>query len=177
MKSLAVAICLVAAPGLAAAQEEWGGWRLDHRNQPAVLVGPAFENLIVTAADDDQARSEPGGLVDLAFGLPVTDEGGELYLGLRVGGGGGERRLVAPHLFYRAYAGHEAWKTYFDAGALLRIEPLVAVAARIGLGVQYDFHENWGAYLGAGGSLGYGQGLQVGLDAGAGVQFRFGTAG
>ena len=55
--------------------------------------------------------------------------------------------------------------------------PLLGVAARIGLGVQYDFHENWGTYLGAGASLGYGSGLQVGADIGVGLQFRFGTAG
>ena len=153
-------------------------WRLDHRNQPSVLAGAAFEQLLVTGADEaEEELGGPGALLDLAFGIPVTDEGGEAFVGLRVGTGDGRTRLVAPHLFYRVYAGDEAWKTYFDAGVLLRVEPLVAGAARIGLGTQYDFHENWGAYLAAGGSIGYGEGLQVGVDVGAGVQFRFGTAG
>ncbi len=136
-----------------------------------------FEQLITTAGDESEEGSEPGAVADLALGLPVNEEGGEVFLGLRLGTGAGERRLVAPHLFYRAYAGEEAWKTFFDAGLLLRIEPLLVGAARLGFGLQYDLHENWGAYLATGASLGYGDALQVGIDVGAGLQFRFGTAG
>lgn len=175
MKSLVVASLLLAVPSLASAQD-WE-WRLDHRNQPSVLVGAAYEHLLVTGGDEADERNEGAGVVDVAFGIPVTDDGGEAFVGVRVGRGGGETRLVAPHLFYRVYAGDYEWKTFFDAGVMLRIEPLVAPSARVGLGAQYDFHENWGAYLAAGASIGYGGGLEVGGDVGAGLQFRFGTAG
>jgi len=175
-RALLIAAALALLPGAAGAQAI--EWRLDHRNQPSILAGVLYEQLIVAAADDsDEEGSRPGAVADLAFGLPLNDEGGELFLGLRAGRGDHENRLVAPHLFYRVYGGAEAWKTFFDAGLLLRIEPLWAVAARIGIGVQYDFHENWGAWLGAGPSIGYGDAVQVGIDAGLGVQFRFGTAG
>lgn len=173
MKSFAAAAILVAAPSVATAQEI--EWRLDHRNQPSIVGGLAFEQLIVTASSKHEGN-DGAGVFDIAFGLPVNDEGAEAFLGLRVGAGE-DTRLVAPNIFYRVYAGEEAWKTYFDAGLMLRIEPLVAPSARIGLGLQYDFHENWGAWVGTGASVGYGQGLQVGIDGGAGLQFRFGTAG
>jgi len=176
---LTTILCLAAPAGAAAQAIEW---RLDHRNQPSVLGGVLFEELVATASNEFEG-SFSGALADLAVGVPLDDEGGELFLGARLGTGadpdgtGRARRLVAPHLFYRSYAGEEAWKTWFDAGLLLRIEPLVAPSARVGIGVQYDFHENWGAWAGAGASVGYWDALLVGVDAGVGVQFRFGTAG
>ena len=174
-RGLVAAAALAILPAPASAQEI--EWRLDHRNQPSILAAVLYEQLIVTASDEAEEGSTPGAVVDLAAGIPLNDEGGELFLGVRVGKGGGETRLVAPHLFYRVYGGQEEWKTFFDAGVLLRVEPLLAATARIGIGVHYDFHENWGAYLAAGPSIGVGDALLVGLDAGLGLQFRFGTAG
>lgn len=168
-------VSLALAPGGAGAQE-WEPPRLDHRNQPAILATLLYEPLLVTASEAYE-RSEQAAVADLAFGLPLDEEGSEGYLGLRIGAGEQERRLVAPHLFYRRYHGYEEWKTFFDAGLMLRVEPLVALAARIGLGAQYELDENWGVLLTGGASIGYGQGLQIGVDVGLGLQFRFGNAG
>lgn len=179
MRSLLVLPALaLLLPGAAAAYEWEEPLRLDHRNQPSVLGAVSFEQLIVTGREKgEEAPKGPGALVDVAVGLPLDEEGGEGFLGVRAGGGEGGARIVAPYLFYRGYAGEDEWKTFFDAGALLRIEPLWAVAARLGVGVQYDFAENLGTYFAAGASVGYGEGLQVGLDAGLGLQLRFGTPG
>lgn len=179
MRRLALLAFPLVAPSAALAQGI--EWRLDHRNQPSILVGGAVEELIVTGADEEGTAT--GVVADIAFGFPGNAEGGEFFVGLRVGEGqeidgeGRELRLVAPHVFYRVYGGLEEWKTFFDVGAMLRIDPLLVPSARVGLGLQWDFHENWGTWLAAGGSIGYGDALVAGLDLGIGLQFRFGTAG
>ena len=171
----ALALAFLLLPGAAPAQE-WEPPRLDHRNQPAILASILYEPLLVTASEEHELGAQAA-VVDLAFGLPLDEEGGEGYLGLRIGAGEEGRRLVAPHLVYRSYGGDEEWKTFFDAGLMLRIEPLVALAGRIGIGTQYELDENWGVFLAGGASVGYGQGLQIGVDVGLGLQFRFGNAG
>lgn len=152
--------------------------RLDHRNQPSILTGLSFEQLLVSGRGEGKENPKvPGGLFDLSVGMPLNEDGGEGFVGLRLGGGEGGTRVVAPYVFYRGYAGFDEWKTFFDAGVFLRIEPLVAVGGRLGVGVQYDFTEHLGTFVGAGVGLGYGQGLQVSPDLGAGLQIRFGTPG
>lgn len=171
-----VSACLL-GPSTAFAWDD-DEFRLDHRNQPSVLAGASFEYLMVSGRGEGKDNPKiPGGLFDLAFGLPLDEDGGAAFLGVRIGGGEGGARVIAPHLFYRGYAGFDEWKTFFDAGLFLRIEPLVAVGGRLGVGVQYDFNEHLGSWLGAGAGLGYGQGLQVSVDVGAGLQIRFGTPG
>lgn len=169
---LAVSLVLV-SPGAAAAWE-----RLDHRGQPSVTLSPGYEHLIRPGRSGEKTASSPGAYAELAYGLPGGDDGGEGLLGLRWGGGaGGESRLVAPFLAYRVYAGDEEWKTFFDVGAFARIQPVWAVGARLGAGVQYDFTQSFGVFLATGGAAGLGDGFQVGFDAGLGLQLRFGTPG
>lgn len=152
--------------------------RLDHRNQPSILTGVSFEHLMVSGRGDGKENPKiSGGLFDLSVGMPLDEDGGEAFVGVRLGGGEGGARVVAPYLFYRGYAGWDEWKTFFDAGLFLRIEPLVAVGGRLGVGMQYDFNEHLGTYLAAGAGLGYGEGLQVSVDLGVGLQIRFGTPG
>ncbi|HWV39666.1 MAG TPA: hypothetical protein VN033_14450 [Vulgatibacter sp.] len=172
LAGLAAALAL-AAPGTASAWE-----RLDHRGQPSITLSPGYEHLIRPGRSGEKTTSSPGGFAELAFGLPGGDDGGEGLFGLRWGAGqGGESRLVAPFVAYRIFAGDEEWKTFFDVGAFARIQPVWAVGARLGAGVQYDFTQSFGAFFAAGGAAGLGDGLQVGFDAGLGLQLRFGTPG
>lgn len=165
---------------LLAAEYAWveEGPRLDHRGQPSIYLAATFEELAITG----RSGASAGGLADVALGLPVTDEGGVIVIGGRVGTGeplAGERlRLVAPYAAYRGYAGgDEPWKTFFDAGVMLRLQPAVGAGVRVGGGVQYDLGENLGAFLGAGIGLAGGEGVHLHGDVSLGVQLRFGSAG
>src|SRR4051794_36281855 len=99
-----------------------------------------FEEL----ASPGRGRSSPGGSFELAWGVPLNDDGGEGFIGVRAGLGerfdhprSTEHRLVAPFVKYRGFAGgDETWKTFLDVGAQLRIQPIVAGIVRFGAGVQ-----------------------------------------
>jgi hypothetical protein len=168
------AVLLLALPAIASAGYEEP--RLDHRDQPSLLGGAVLEHLIVDRAGEE-TDAGTGVVGEVAWGVPLSDEGGEGFVGLRAGAGfDGEARL-APFALYRGYYGDEAWKTFFDVGVFVRVEPVWGGGARVGFGIQHDPTENLGLYAGIGGGLAYGEGLQVSIDCTAGLQLRFGTPG
>lgn len=175
--SLPIALLALAPTAASAAYAFEDGSRLDHRGQPSLLAAPALEHLIVDRAGR-KTRASTGLLGEAAWGFPLSDEGGEGLLGLRAGVGldGGETRL-APFALYRGYFGDDAWKTYFDIGAFVRVEPVWGGGVRMGFGVQHDPSEHVGLFAGAGGGLAFGDGLQASIDLLAGVQLRFGPPG
>jgi hypothetical protein len=168
---------LLLLPLPAAAVEYWEGPRLDHRGQPSLLVAPALEHLIVARAGED-TDTGTGVVADVAWGVPLTDEGGEGFVGLRAGTSlsGAELRL-APYALYRGYYGDDAWKTYFDVGAFVRVEPVWGGGVRLGFGLQYDPTEHLGWFAGLGGGIAFGDGLQTSVEFQSGLQLRFGSPG
>lgn len=151
--------------------------RLDHRGQPSVFVAPVLEQLTVDRAGEETDMGT-GLLCEMAWGVPLSDEGGEGLVGLRAGAGlDGSGARLAPFVLYRGYFGVDAWKTYFDAGVFVRLEPVWGGGARLGFGVQHDPSEHVGLFAGAGGGIAYGDGLQTSVDLLAGLQLRFGTPG
>jgi hypothetical protein len=175
-RSLLVAVLLL-LPLPAAAIEYWEGPRLDHRGQPSLLVAPAIEHLIVGRPGED-TETGTALVADVAWGMPLTEEGGEGFVGVRAGAGfsDGDLRL-APFALYRGYYGDDAWKTYFDVGAVVRIEPVWGGGVRLGFGLQYDPTENLGFFAGLGGGIAFGDGLQTNVDFQSGLQLRFGSPG
>lgn len=172
-----VVVALLLVPFPAAAVDYWDGPRLDHRGQPSLVAGAVLEHLIVDRAGED-VETGTGIAAEVAWGVPLNDEGGEGFLGVRGGAGfdGGEARL-SPFALYRSYYGDEAWKTYFDVGAFVRIEPAWGGGARLGFGLQYDPTEHLGVFAGLGGGIAFGDGLQANVDFQSGLQLRFGTPG
>ena len=169
------AVLLLALPASAAAQ--WDEPRLDHRGQPSLVVGPVLEHLIVGRAGEE-TETGTGVAAEGAWGVPLTDEGGEGLVGLRAGAAlDGDQARLAPFALYRGYYGDEDWKTFFDVGVFVRIEPVWGGGARLGFGVQHDPAEHLGIFAGIGGGLAFGDGLQANVDFLAGVQLRFGSAG
>jgi hypothetical protein len=167
-------------PLLLAAPYAWeeSGPRLDHRGQLSLDIAPVFEQLVATG----NGASEPALIGELLLGVPLGNEGQVLVVGGRGGWGaplaGSRARAVAPYVGYRGYAGgDEPWKTFFDAGAFVRVAPVIGVGVRIGGGLQLDVAENLGFFLSGGLGLAGGDGVQLGADVGLGVQLRFGAAG
>lgn len=175
VRPFAAAVLALALPGSAAAAYTFEEARLDHRGQPSLFVAPVLEHLIVDRTGEE-TETGTGLLAEVAWGVPLSDEGGEGLVGLRAGAGldDGEARL-APFARYRGYYGDEAWKTFFDVGVFVRVEPVWGGGARLGFGTQYDPTENLGLFAGLGGGIAYGDGLQASIDFLAGLQLRFGT--
>lgn len=140
---------------------------------PAVHGSLLFEHLVI-AGGGERSLSVPGGVADLALGLPLGSSGVLANVGLRAGVGEEDDR-IAPHLFMRVLGGDERWKTFFDVGLLGRVKPSWSAGPRMGIGVQRELGPHLGIYAMAGGAVGFGDRFHVGFDGGIGLQLRFGT--
>lgn len=139
---------------------------------PFVHGNLVYEHLILTGGGEESLTA-PGFIADLALALPWGTEGTSGNLGLRVGAGE-EGARIAPHLFLRVAGGDETWKTFFDVGILVRLQPSWSAGTRMGIGLQRELGRNMGVFVAAGGSAGFGQRFHIGFDGGIGFQLRFG---
>ena len=68
--------------------------------------------------------------------------------------------------------GYEQWKTFFDLELAVHATPFIAIGARAGFGVQYDFLPIMGVYAQLGAQLGGATSLRLSFEVMAGLQFR-----
>lgn len=141
----------------------------------SIFTGVLFEQLTL-AGGGEASSSTPGLAAEVGAGLPLSDRDLLGVLALRVGMDDERDPRLATHLFLRTSAGHDDWKTFFDAGLLARIQPAWSVGARLGIGLQHELSEHVGLFLTAGGTAGYGERFHVSFDGGLGLQVRFGAS-
>ncbi len=173
MRTLAaLAVGLALGPAGARAFEP----RLDHRDEHGPLVELlAVHDTVAVAGLATEIDWRPA--LRIAYGLDVTGEGGELFLGAqaRPWSNDPDRRrvLAALDLRYRGYFGVDELKTFFEAGIWAPVASRRAVGPLVGVGVNYDFSRAAGIYASAGFATAFGQARVVSISASFGAQLRF----
>lgn len=155
---------MITAPALAQAQ-----YYEDHQTV-SLLLGPSLS--YTNAIRGQQAQTGPGVYLDLGGSLTVGDDRDEVFLIARGGTGpsGGEGVLLGG---FRSVFGDEAWQTFFDLGATLRLFSGTWAGPRVGFGVRHALSDHLSLYGGLGLSLGFGSGLRLDAEAFTGLQWSF----
>jgi len=168
---LAAALGAAAPLGAGALEQRW-----DHRDQH----GPLAEVLILHDTVAEAGRPTESfwrPALRLAYGLDVTGEGGELFLGVQVAPSSsdpvrqGER--VAVDARYRGYFGLEEWKTFFEAGLASTVATRFSIGPLLRIGVQYELSRAVGFFAAAGFSTAFGEMRIASAGGSVGAQLRF----
>lgn len=157
-------LLLLIAPALASAQT------YEQHRSLSLLAGPGFG--YTSAITGSEARTGPGGFLDLGGSLTVGDDRDELFLLIRAGVGEAGRgaMLIGG---YRSFFGQDEWQTFFDLGATVRLFSGTWAGPRIGLGLRRTLSDRLSLYGGLGLTLGFGSGMRVDTEASIGLQWSF----
>lgn len=155
-------ILLLAAPTLARAQY------YEERRAVSLLVGPGVG--YTTAISGEAARTGLGVILDVGGSLTVGYDQDEIFLlargGLGEAGKGGV--LIGG---FRSFFGREAWQTFFDLSAAVRLFSGTWGGPRLGFGLRRTLSDQLSLYAGLGLSLGFGSGMRVDAEAFTGLQW------
>jgi hypothetical protein len=157
-------ILLLAAPTLVRAQY------YEERRAVSLMAGPGLGYTAVISGD--QAKTGPGLLLDVGGSLTVGYDQDELFLLARAGLGEAGKGGVLLGGF-RSFFGRDAWQTFFDLGASVRLFSGTWVGPRLGFGLRHTLSDQLSFYGGLGLSLGFGSGLRVDAEALTGLQWSF----
>lgn len=121
---------------------------------------------------DTQATKNVGVLADLGAAWRVGYDQDEVAGWLRVGRVGDQTALSFLGGF-RSVFGAEAWKTFIDLSASLRVLPDWSIGPRVAVGVRYALGDSLEVLSGVGGQLGFGQFVGFDVEAFGGLSWRF----
>ncbi len=157
-------ILLLAAPTLARAQY------YEERSAVSLLAGPGLG--YTTGISGGKAETGPGVFLDLGGSLTVGYDQDEIFLLARGGlGEAGEGGVLLGG--FRSFFGREAWQTFFDLGAAVRLFSGTWVGPRLGFGLRHTLSDQLSFYGGLGLSLGFGSGMRMDAEAFTGLQWSF----
>lgn len=164
MRPLLLLILLLAAPTVASAQS------YEEHRAVSLLVGPGLG--YTNTLSGDRAVAGPGVLLDVGGSLTVGYDRDEVFLLARAGLGeaGKGGALIGG---FRSVFGRDAWQTFFDVGATVRLFSGTWAGPRLGFGVRRTLSDQLSLYGGLGLSLGFGSGLRVDAEALTGLQWSF----
>jgi hypothetical protein len=74
---------------------------------------------------------------------------------------------------FRSFFGREAWQTFFEVGASVRLFSGTWLGPRLGFGLRHTLSDQLSFYGGLGLSLGFGSGMRVDAEAFTGLQWSF----
>jgi hypothetical protein len=155
---------LLAAPTLARAQY------YEERSAVSLLAGPGLG--YTTGISGGKAETGPGVFLDLGGSLTVGYDQDEIFLLARGGlGAAGEGGVLIGG--FRSFFGREAWQTFFDLGAAVRLFSGTWAGPRLGFGLRHTLSDQLSFYGGLGLSLGFGSGMRVDAEAFTGLQWSF----
>ncbi len=163
MRTLLLSLML-AAPSLARAQ-----YYEEHRAL-SLMAGPGLG--YTNAIRGERAETGPGVFLDMGGSYTVGYDQDELFLLARGGFGEAGKGGVLIGSF-RSFFGRDAWQTFFDLGATLRLFSGTWLGPRLGFGLRHTLSDQLSLYGGLGLSLGFGSGMRVDAEAFTGLQWSF----